>query len=56
MYNIWELFGLGLIMLCRIGLIIISMLFVQLVVYKLSNKRINICKSINKFITFLLSF
>ena len=56
MYNIWEVIGLGLIMMFRITLIIISFFLIQLIVYQVSKKRINIYKSINKFITFLLSF
>lgn len=56
MYNIFEIIGLSLIMLFRIVLVVISLLLLQLVTYQLSNKKINIYKSINKFITFLLSF
>lgn len=56
MYNIYEIIILSFIMFFRIFLIGATLLLIQLVVYQGSGKKINLYKSINKFVDKLLQY
>lgn len=56
MYNIYEIIVLSFIMLFRFFLIGSTMLLIQLIVYQGSGKKINLYKSINKFVDKLLQY